>query len=202
MFISELIKQDEMEKWNFGDNVLIEAQTGAGKSTWIFNELAHFCEQKNWKVLVLSNRSLLKMQNEGYVFTKNVRCENYQFLETMELFCGEKCLSDYQVICFDECHYLFRDATFNPNTQRTIAYLASKKNQSIRIFLSATPGPIDRIGLDFKFRYKLPENFSFIDNVYLFNDEETILEGLINTKKRQRTIYFVSDALIRNKISS
>ena len=93
-------------------------QRGTGKSTFIMNVLARYCADNNLKILIFSNRDILKKQNEKLAL-QNVDCFNYQYLEKFQSKDMEKFLNQYDIINFDEAHYFFKDSGFNSDSDKT-----------------------------------------------------------------------------------
>jgi hypothetical protein len=190
MFISDLITPDEIATWRNGDNILIKSQTGSGKSHFMINVLARYCEEHNLKTIIFSNRDLLNQQNKKLAL-KNVECFNYQYFEKMTPEAIKKKLDQYDVINADECHYFFEDASFNKNTEKVLQYLLQPSNQ-IKIFASATPEPMYHTGISFAKQYDVPRDYSFIEQLVFYNDFGDIQDFLL--KDDYKTLCFVGNA--------
>ena len=82
IFVSDVINEDYKE-WKDGDFILINAGTGCGKSHFIKNTLYEHCKKTGKKILLISNRNLLKLQNEYELCEKLdiITCINYQKIE-------------------------------------------------------------------------------------------------------------------------
>lgn len=191
MFVQDVIDLSEVIKWQAKDNVLVKAPTGSGKSYFILNILARYYENVNKKILIFSNRNLLKEQNKKNAH-QNIECFNYQQFEKMSSNQIKKELSDFDVICFDECHYFFADSSFNLDTKKILDYALKKTNQ-IKIFASATPEPIYKTGIKFDFRYNVEENFEFIKNVVFYRDINDVLPKI--AKDKAKSICFFGNSL-------
>lgn len=63
--ISDELSQ-KIKEWDLYP-ILINAPTGSGKSSFVFNELAKYAAQKGQFVLVLSNRLALNLQQKSYL---------------------------------------------------------------------------------------------------------------------------------------
>lgn len=190
-FISDFIKPHEIAKWQRGQNVIIRAQTGAGKTFFFLNFLTQYYEKENFKLLIFSNRDILKQQNEKNK-SGEIICYNYQFVEHMPKEKIEQVLDSFDVIIFDECHYFFSDSNFNENTDLILEY-ASKSNHQIKIFASATPEPLFAFGINFDHRYYLPKDYSFIEQIIFYDDFSDIVETIIQDPRK--SICFFSDSL-------
>lgn len=83
-YISDIITKEEISKWKLGEKYLIRSGTGSGKSYWVKNVLYQYCFEKNRRILFLSNRNILKNQNEedlGKEKLEIVKTANYQYKE-------------------------------------------------------------------------------------------------------------------------
>lgn len=140
MYVTEKIG-DEYRNWIEGDEILIQASTGSGKSYFILHVLLKWAISQNRKILYLVNRSVLKKQleeglysdisNEIYEeFGYRLIIENYVTVRTyqsIEKNLNEKNnyalrynieeLKTYSYVVYDECHYFYSDSNFNTNTQ-------------------------------------------------------------------------------------
>lgn len=182
MYISKLIKLKDIDSWKPGENILIHAPTGSGKSYFIFTRLANYYKHRNLKILIFSNREILRQQNQKLAKT-NIDCFNYQYLEKMSKDALYEFLSRYDVIDFDECHYFFKDSEFNKNTDNILEYAKAATNQ-IKLFASATPEPLFLSGLKFHHTYSLPSNFKFIKEIIFYEDIEDILPEIVADEKK------------------
>ena len=116
-YISDVISYDEIEKWKKGNRILISSQTGSGKSEFIKNNLYQYAKRQNKKILILSNRNLLKNQNIVDIGEKCdlITSKNYQELEVQALVGKdiEELFSEYDYIVYDEIHYIFSEYLLN-----------------------------------------------------------------------------------------
>lgn len=153
-----------------------------GKSFFVLNQLADYCKKHNMNMLLFSNRNPLKEQNLAHA-PKNVKCYNYQSFEKF----GQKALfaslSYYDIICFDECHYFFKDSSFNYNTSMVLEYALAKTNQ-IKIFSSATPEPLFYTNIKFNYTYNIKHDYNGIKEVVFYSDIGTIWDKIIASKKK------------------
>ena len=141
VYISELLTDEELAKWTLGKKIMIKAQTGKGKTHFIFERLIPRLAN-NELVLVLSNRSLLQGQNALKVNNRNVVCVNYQYVEKMSLEDMTKWLARFSLIFFDECHYFFTDSAFNNRTDKLFNFAIQPNANQLHVFASATPEPL------------------------------------------------------------
>ena len=54
-YISDIVTKEEIDKWKSGQRILINSQTGTGKSEFIKNNLYEYCKLLNKKILLMSN---------------------------------------------------------------------------------------------------------------------------------------------------
>ena len=121
---------------------------------------------KKHLVLIVSNRIALTRQSK-FDFAKRISefTGNRKYLEEIEQYYTnegvDKCYIElgavtvcsyhqlmernlldkrqYKYVICDECHFFTSDSTFNPNTDEMLKEIVSKAQNSIRIYLSATP---------------------------------------------------------------
>lgn len=196
-YIADLITIAEICKWRPGENIMIRAQTGKGKSHFMINILAKYAEKNNLKILILSNRDLLKQQNKRLA-PDNVECYNYQFLEKLDEEQLKRFLSRFDIINFDECHYFFKDSGFNENTERVLRYALSSTNQ-IKVFASATPEPLYFTNIKIHHEYTLPADYSFIDQIIFYDELPDVMENIANSPNK--AICFLNNAAYACKLT-
>jgi len=194
-FISDIISVDEIKKWQDGDRILIHSQTGTGKSQFIKDVLYEYCKRRDKKILLLSNRNLLKSQNEeeiDSIKSKIITLKNYQALEMNVLLGGstKDLVSNYDYVCFDEVHYLMSDSSFNSNTDILLRNLKFPFKDKISLFLTATPEAIFKYNQKFEYSYVLEQNYSFIENLYFYNKDDMVETIIDNIPKDEKILYF------------
>ena len=155
----------EPDRWKPEQPVLISAQTGRGKNTFIEEELIPYVRNQNikngtnYKVLILSNRIALRYQvrnriksnllnednpDEVYMF-KNYDCVdimNYQTFLNKAVgikYKQEKSSKKYLFVICDEAHFFTSDAMFNYDTGRILTGIVSTFSTAIRVYMTATP---------------------------------------------------------------
>jgi hypothetical protein len=198
-YISDIVTEEEINKWQLGQRILINSQTGTGKSHFIKNTLYDYCLANNKKVLLLSNRSILKSQNIEDLENKTniIHPENYQLLES-KILKGtglEELFESYDFIVFDEAHYLFTDAQFNRNTDLLIEPIINTPKDKILICSTATPDAVLFYQPNFDFTYTIPFDYNYIENIYFYDKAETVNQILYSIPETEKVIYFSSDAL-------
>jgi hypothetical protein len=201
-YISDIVTEEEINKWQLGQRILINSQTGTGKSELIKNNLYEHCKLLNKKILLMSNRNLLKNQNIVDIGDKIdfIKAHNYQEFEA-SILRGEfidELFSSYDYIVYDEAHYFFSDSQFNKNTDLLIRPIKDTPKNKIFIFITATPDALLDYQDKFDYIYTLPYDYSYIKNIYFYTrltNKSTIVESIINNiAKDEKILYFGSNA--------
>lgn len=150
-FVSDKIG-DDYKEWEAGDEILIDAQTGSGKTYFVLHVLLKYAQEQNRGILYLVNRIILKRQLEQEImklpFTQQnfIKVETYQNIETgIKNTSKRPCDLDndlgfgnyYYAVC-DEAHYFSTDANFNTNTIMSYRWIQCHFGGKIRIYISAT----------------------------------------------------------------
>ncbi|HBG8358175.1 DEAD/DEAH box helicase family protein [Clostridioides difficile] len=275
--VSEIIGED-YKKWIKGDIILIDGQTGTGKTYFINSVLAKAYPNK--KILYICNRTNLKRQiklelikklthdseNSEKVF-EDLKLENKKFqeyhnkknedtfkmgknisvLEQFDLieiienitvlsyqtlaneiiknrfynsndsFNDKFNFNSYDYLIFDECHYLYSDATFNNKTNFIFEEIFNKPSEAIKIFMSATPEDLephienifntdnqkDTYNLD-KIRknlhdksYSTNRDYSYLDIRY-FKTLDTLVQKIQDDNSSNKWLIFVSRIIDAN----
>ncbi|QUH20220.1 DEAD/DEAH box helicase family protein [Alkaliphilus sp. B6464] len=193
-YVSDVITTKHINNWNNGDVILITAPTGRGKSTLILRDLQEIAKLENEKILLLTNRDLLKNQFKNIITTTDtIKVINYQLLENIILNQKEiKELSNYKYIICDEAHYFFTDSGFNNLTDLSLKWILEQYDK-IRIMMSATASTITnyikQIGIEFK-EYKLKHDYSYIDTLYFYEDDQVLKKMLFELPSNEKALYF------------
>lgn len=199
IWVSDLIKEKDIQQWKQGDIIAIKAGTGQGKSYFIKNTLYEYAKANNKKILLLVHRinceEQFKMNTKGKEST--IKIEKYQTIDYIYENDGIYNFSMYDYIVCDEFHYFTSDASFNNTTDMSIKAILEQIN-SIRIFMSATADLMEKYINKYKklktIDYKLDSDFSFINKLYFYTNlktEEKLIENII--KKNERCIVFIND---------
>jgi hypothetical protein len=194
-YISDVINNSEIKKWKDGDRILITSQTGSGKSQWIKDYLYDYCLKNNKTILLLSNRVVLKNQNLaelGLDKSDIITLKNYQTLESSFLFGNtlEELFAKFDYICFDEIHYLLSDSSFNSNTDILMQPIRHPNNNKVFIFLTATPEAIYKYNLIYEYKYTVETDYSYIENLFFYNKDETVENILRTVPYNEKVLYF------------
>ena len=198
-YISDIIPITDIEKW-IGKRVLISAMTGSGKSHFIKNTLYDWCKNNGKRMLLLTNRKILKNQNNEELKEKIdlITTMNYQSIESGILETKEDMdyyFSKFDVIVADEFHYFFQDSDFNRNTDLLLDIFVKEYINKILIFISATPEVAIYSGKRFDFTYSLKRDYSHIESIYFFRNEATPEAIIQNLPYDEKIIYFANSAM-------
>lgn len=192
-YIADIITISEIEKWNPGDTILINAPTGKGKSYFTYNNLAEYCREHKKSMMLLGNRTLLKEQNIKLAkkYSDVITIVNYQKLE--KYIQRHKGNVNFDFVIADECHYFFNDSPFNDCTDLSFAWLLHRKG--IKILMSATMNIVEKYLTDIyqlegMIKYNIDPNYDYIDKFYFYNNDSIIEKLLYKIPKDEKIIYF------------
>ena len=200
IYISDIITDDLINSFKQGEKYLIESQTGSGKSYMIQNNLYNYAVKNNKRILLLSNRVILRDQNKVDLGEEKLRVItpiNYQYFEKRvyedqisldELYFG------YDYIVMDEVHYIFADASFSRKTDLLIETIINPPKDKVLILISATPQILKRFNKIKKENiHTVQYDYSYIKNLYFYN-KRTAPEGIIKTLPDNQKVIYFSDA--------
>lgn len=200
-YISDVITTKEIKKWQPGNRILVCSQTGSGKSEVIKTGLYDYAKTMGKKILLMSNRNLLKNQNIVDIGSKKdvIKVHNYQEYESRIL--GgldiDELFRPFDYVVYDESHYFFSDSQFNRNTDLLISPIKATPADKIFIFMTATPDALLDYQSDYDYVYNLPQDYSYIDNIYFYNmnEKSSVVEAIIqNAPQEDKILYFGSNA--------
>ena len=164
--------ENELGHWKPKDVVFINSPTGSGKNTFIKDKLLPFAKQKNKKVLILSNRSALELQQkeeiysfiqgdgfskkyveiapvqleEKYLFDNAIICSYQHFLFLLRLIVQQGLIQEIGYIVLDEAHFFIADSRFNSHTEVILDTILSYFfRTTTRIYMSATGTKINAL---------------------------------------------------------
>lgn len=156
MYIDDIIGDGGKKiykQWENGDIVLLQAQTGMGKTYFILNTLLDYVIRNGGYIFYFVNRKLLKKQIEEDIFKFNSDILKYQEINLNDYISVKTYQSmenkgkyenlNYKVFemqekfkkqipyyycskvffIYDECHYFYCDSNFNPKTEMSYYYL-------------------------------------------------------------------------------
>lgn len=206
--ITDVISKEDVRAWKPGNNVLISAPMGAGKSYFCKNTLYDLAKEVGGKILMLIHRSncveQFKYEIESDGKQDVIDVVTYQSLEYGRLHNTSKQidLSKYKYVVSDEFHYFFNDSSFNNKTAVSFQMIMNSED-SIHVFMSATGEHMARYmkkyikdnELEEAIEYEVPFDFSFINSLTFFHKdttmEEFIKEGI---EKGHKGIFFIQSA--------
>ena len=161
-YISALLNERTVSRWERGKGYLISSQTGTGKSTFIEEVLIPLAQECGKKVLIVVPREALAIQFRKRIGEKfcpelvrqytfegikrkaewsNCMIITYQSLVSSRA--RQNLLEEarkFEFVVLDEVHCFMLDALFNVFTQFIFEFLLTKVAQrSKRVYLSATP---------------------------------------------------------------
>ena len=202
MYISNLITESEVGKWNKGDIITIDAQTGRGKSQFIMNTLYNYAKANNQRILYLIHRKAIDK-----AFTDELKGEDkldiidiktYQSIDS-KLKYGNFNLADYDYIVNDEFHYHISDSVFNKYTDLSLDKILTATDAT-RIYMSGTgekvKGYIDKKIQNVNIHeYSLPRDYSYIKKLEFYQNASTIhkyINSILETD--EKAIIFMKSA--------
>lgn len=143
--------------------VIIQAPTGSGKNYFVINLLASEVEEQGGRVLVLTNRVALTLQQRRAADIANgIQPYSYKVYEKCYV-SGNMDIIDYQkalqylddkkdgtingitTVVFDEIQFFLADAPFNSETSTILQRLIKRFFWCKRIYMSATPEEVEPI---------------------------------------------------------
>ncbi|RPK23993.1 DEAD/DEAH box helicase [Paenibacillus xylanexedens] len=191
---------NEVEQWQQGEIITIEAGTGVGKSYFIKNTLYEKAKREGTKILFLVNRSRLKEQFEHELERDGksdiISVFLYQEVEARLRRSDVTFKSEYKYIVSDEFHYFLNDSPFNSDTEDSFKMILSDTTKT-KIFMSATA---DMTIEFFKFKgieyrsYNIPHNYRHIKELLFYRDEKVLEKFLSKIRKNQKVICFTKKA--------
>lgn len=170
-FISDLIKNSKSDNeesmfdiWKKSDrNLLIKADTGAGKTYFVMNSLA---KEENSKILYICNRAVLKNQIEKDISDKgieNISVRTYQEISKILV----RYMNKFNIDSLD-CENTVNDTT--ENTEEAVSeFEINMLNELIQQIESSTYLVLDEIHYftsDYRFNDSLSKCFDFLFNTF------------------------------------
>ena len=205
-YVTDLI-DDDYKSWKPGDSIILQSGTGTGKSTFCIKTLCRWAKKHDDKVLYVCNRTKLEGSIGAYFeqMVKNtpelaeaITVTKYQNLEK-NFGKMQSMFKEYKYIFLDECHYFISDATMNQYTERLFDYIMEDRD-NVLIFASATAEAlfshiIKRKEIDESHIYNIATDYSFVDNVFIYDKDDliTILNGIIRKDAISKIAVFCSN---------
>lgn len=208
-YISDIITKDVISTFQLGQKYLIRSGTGSGKSFFVKTTLYEYCKEKGHRLLLLSNRNILKNQNKedlGVEKLKVITSENYQYLESQVTENDRDIhfmIRNFKVIVLDEAHFFHVDSQFNRQTDTLLDIIRNPPKDKIVIVITATPEVILNY-YDFPKEniYNIKTDYNYIEKLYFYTKEKTPEAIIQNMPDDEKAIYF-GDAMqaweLRNK---
>lgn len=154
-YVTDIIG-DEYKQWKLGDKILIKAQTGAGKTWFIKNELIPYVDDYSTNALLLTNRVNLSRQVKSDLLKKynkdipknieeldnitkisSVTILSYQAINEIVINEGDFSFDNFDFLICDECHYFLKDS-WSGQTEISFNKLIKEEHDATIIFISAT----------------------------------------------------------------
>ncbi len=199
IFVKDFIG-DVYKYWQPGEVILIGSQTGSGKTTFVMDILLPHCINNEYRMLYLVSRTALRKHiSVDYRMHPNVTLITYQFLEQILInnemeFCDVFIDKFYDIIVADEAHYFFSDSLFNKNTMLSLKFIEKYDQDVTLLFMSATPELVSHYLIDILndngCRYTIEPNYSYIEQLWFYNDDEVIRKFIDDTEESEKFIYF------------
>ncbi|MCL2404804.1 MAG: hypothetical protein FWC92_04565 [Defluviitaleaceae bacterium] len=196
--ISDLIS-DQYKQWN-NEFIVFDADTGTGKTYFIFNILAPYTVLQGKQILYLCNRKSLREAIQTQVMElelDNIDVMSYQKLQNQIL--EQIGIEQYDYIIFDEIHYLFSDS-FNEYTDITCDYLM-KQTENVCILMSATAKSffttLQAMGkVKEENKYSISKDYSYVNDVILYNASALTawIDGILAKNPDDKIIVFCNSA--------
>lgn len=148
---------------NYRAPVVISAQTGKGKNHFVTYTLREYAKRKREEILYVSNRialdyqqkkELAELTGETLFSDNDQRWTNKETFSNVTVLTYKKLMNrlwesaskevmqwanQFRYVVLDECHFFYSDALFNPYTWRILERIIFAFQNSVRIYMSATP---------------------------------------------------------------
>lgn len=199
-YISDIIGEN-YKSWIPGNRILIEAQTGTGKTVFVLTTLLNYCRDTNKTVLYVCNRTYLKKQIQNLASNNKdiMTTLNYQYLEhdieSLSM-TDYSFLFKYDFIIFDEAHYFNSDSEISQYTDIVFNEIPNIKD-SIIIFMTATPQILKlylkQQNIQIDYFYDTDKDYSYIKNIIFYEDNNTVNTILETLPENDKAIYFCNN---------
>lgn len=150
----------ELPYWRAECPVLIEAQTGLGKTTFVYEELIPRALLQHKNVLIISNRIALSVQQKVRIMKMTddprihlltdlgiQKCEDFGSIRVITYHRLHELLKDGSLrgwkeqllyVVADEAHFFTSDAMFNRHCGRILQSITTYFSHAIRVYMTAT----------------------------------------------------------------
>jgi len=194
-YIDSIIPKEDVPTWKDDLRILIESQTGSGKTTFIRKILYPYAQDNGYQILYLINRSLLRKQIEKDFIGCDpnvIKIVSYQSIESAvkQGSSIREELSGYKFVVGDEIHYTSSDRDVNISSSMFYDTIKNHNLDCTFILLSATPDVL-KLGISkFDKRYTLPKDYSYINKIFFYGGIATIFPSLESLGSEEKVIYF------------
>lgn len=209
-FISDILTKHIVADFNKNKRkakILIHAQMGTGKTTFAFDTIIaklvkginEKFEEKEKRILVLSNRDALKSQiKKKYKYDEDVvEVINYQELE--KRIQGNALFEKVRFVIADEIHYPFSDIAFNDTADMSLEeYLLSDERAAV--FFSATPqlfaGYMDKFHwMELTKTFKITKSVTLPKLTYYWSadKQDELITNILEENKDDKILVFRND---------
>lgn len=162
-FISDVLSYRKVKALTSDNPILIDSQTGTGKSTWVFSTLFPVLQERGQRLLILCGRTALASQYKKQAAKQfapqllenltpmglnrqiefgDVDIMTYQSLAQRLKNSSGYSAKRYGAVIFDEAHYFVQDAAFDCYTEELLNRCISQFRGALRIYLTATPDAV------------------------------------------------------------
>lgn len=223
--LSEQITKETVQGWidSYKQNkermiIKIGCSTGIGKTYWTNNVLGQLTIENNMKLLYMTPRTNLVMQqvldtdDENYAdnfdiattqLMQNVLVESEDYIRDFE--CNglilKRNLSSYDIIVVDESHLLINDSIFNQESLMVVEWL--KQQNKIIILLSGTGYNLFNIPFcDDEISYEAEDDYSMVKQVVIANSDEQLISKtneIYKNLKKDEKILIITEKLLTSK---
>ncbi len=200
LYISDVVTEKEISMWQEGQRYLIRSGTGSGKSHFVKTVLYNYCKERGFKILLFSNRSILKEQNIielGDEKSDVIKTINYQYMESgvfNNVHSLDYYYKDYKVICYDEVQYTHIDSQFSKTSDLILQTISNPPENKILLLLTATPQILLQY-YDFPKEnvYDIKTNYDYVTQLSFYTKEQTP-EGIVQNMDNGNKCLFFGDA--------
>lgn len=195
-YVSEFISQQEILNWA-GKKILISTPTGSGKTTFITNGLYPLAVSENERILIISNRTILREQIEERIRKDgldpyHIQTITYQAIENSSIEYSNEQLdfNSWKYIVMDEVHRISSES-WTRKTDIFYNYVMDEHSDKVLIGLSATPEAVSKF-IRWDLVYCPTKNrYEYLDGLFFYRDENLIINLLKNLNPGEKVLFYV-----------